>query len=460
MLQDQEHTRRVTERPQPGACLHCHASAIPTYRRLGRDALGAAAEGKPDFDVVFAGFQKTCLMTYKDAHAEIEKTGSMNPELKGKDQVLAHADGAHPVSCVDCHDPKTMQLRVTRPGFIKGIAAYQAKQGRRNYDPNKEATRQEMRTFVCAQCHVEYYCGPKETVGNDATLFFPWGNGIKVEEIEETYNNTTFKKDGHRFYDWAHAETGAELLKAQHPEFEMYNQGIHAQSGVACADCHMPYERQGAMKVSDHWVRSPVLNIAKACQTCHPFPEAELKARVDRIQDRSFKLLDRSGKAAVEFFDTVKALRKPFDDQNRAAAEAEARADLEKDAAYKALPADQQQAKLKTTSVQKLNEKWAAKVRGDQALAAMAELHRKAQWRLDFVAAENSMGFHAPQESARILGESIDYFRQAKEQADMLRLGASPAASQPIPVPTTQAGITGPLDPTQTKIETQPAAPH
>ena len=103
----------------------------------------------------------------------------------------------------------------------------------------------------------------------DDACSIPWNNGLKVEQIESYYDAFKFP-DGHDFYDWTHAETGAEVLKAQHPEFEMWSQGIHARSGVACADCHMPYKREGAMKVSDHWVRSPLLNVARACQACHP----------------------------------------------------------------------------------------------------------------------------------------------------------------------------------------------
>jgi nitrite reductase (cytochrome c-552) len=49
-------------------------------------------------------------------------------------------------------------------------------------------------------------------------------------------------------------------------------------------------------------------------------------------------------------------------------------------------------------------------------LQAARALQRKAQWRLDFVSAENSMGFHAPQEAARILAEAIDYARQGELQ--------------------------------------------
>jgi hypothetical protein len=146
-----------------------------------------------------------------------------------------------------------------------------------------------MRAFVCGQCHVEYYCGPKET------LFYPWSNGLRVEQIEKTYDEHRFP-DGHRFYDWKHAESGAEVLKAQHPEFEMWSQGIHARSGVTCADCHMPYKREGAMKVSDHWVRSPLLNVARACQVCHPYQESEILARVEGDPDthaRSSRALGR-----------------------------------------------------------------------------------------------------------------------------------------------------------------------
>ena len=372
MLSDQEATRRVTERPQPGSCLHCHASVIPTYRRLG------------DGDV-FKGFEALGKMAYRDAHAEVVKTGSANP-VAGSEIQFEHKDGAHPVSCVDCHDPKSMELRVTRPGFIRGIRALadggepvpqtpsieRWRQGSRatRYDPNVDATRQEMRSFVCGQCHVEYYCGPK------VTLFFPWNNGLRVEQIEDWYDDFKFP-DGHRFFDWKHAETGAEVLKAQHPEFEMWSQGIHARSGVACADCHMPYKREGAMKVSDHWVRSPMLNISRACQVCHQYPEQEIQARVDAIQNRTDALMQRSGKALLDMLDAIKT--------------------AEADGAT------------------------------EQDLAAALELQRKAQWRLDFVAAENSMGFHAPAEAARILAESIDYSRQA----GLLAHSARPKAPTP-----------------------------
>ncbi len=357
MLTDQESTKRTKERKQPGSCLHCHASIMPLYRKTGAEvAPGASPE-----EQLQKGFAAVGKLDYWEANERLKQTGHH-----------------HAVSCVDCHDPKTMQLRVTRPGFINGIKALKAHEGIANYDPNRDASRQEMRSFVCGQCHVEYYCGPK------TTLFFPWNNGLKVEEIESYYDDFKFE-DGHRFFDWKHADTGAEVLKAQHPEFEVWNQGTHGKAGVACADCHMPYMREGALKVSDHWVRSPLLNINRACQQCHHYPENELKQRVYTIQDRHNALLTRAGSAIVDMIDAIKVAK-------------------------------------------------ASGATEDQ-LRPLLELQRKAQWRMDFVAAENSMGFHAPQELARILAESIDMSRQAQLSAVAFKGSAAPpntdTATQP-----------------------------
>ncbi len=387
MLYDQEQTERVTKKPQTGACLHCHASITPTWRRVGLESEGKQLADANGFDwpAVMKGFELMGKLSYVDAHAELLKTPDGSPAAAGEPRpadgkpattqqaLAAHLGEAHPVSCVDCHDPSNMELRVTRPGFVHGIAALAAsnkptahlpsierwRKGDRKlaYDPNVDASRQEMRSFACAQCHVEYYCGPK------TTLFFPWANGLKADEIEEHYNNLKFA-DGTPFSDFKHAETGASILKAQHPEFEMWSQGIHARSGVACADCHMPYTREGAMKVSDHWVRSPMLNIARSCQPCHHVEETELAARVQTIQDRNYALMKRAGTAIDGLISAVVAAK--------------------------------------------------AAGASDEQLKHACELQRRAQWRLDFVNAENSMGFHAPQEAARVLGESIDYARQGE----------------------------------------------
>ena len=387
MLSDQLATKRVTERTQPGACLHCHASVVPTWRRLGLEDRGETADAATlgeDFDwpAVQRGFEIASAMTYPEAHAELMET----PDGTGD-------PSAHPVSCVDCHEPQTMKVRVTRPGFVNGIAALAAgdapvphlqsierwREGdrARPYDPNVDATRQEMRSYVCGQCHVEYYCGPKET------LFFPWADGLKVEDIEAVYDRHTFP-DGTSFSDYTHTETGAPVYKAQHPEFELWSQGIHARSGVSCTDCHMPYEREGAMKVSSHWVRSPLENIAASCQTCHNVEEEELRGRVKAIQDRNRALLDRAAVALVDMLDTIVMVQQAGVDA--------------------------------------------------QAMQPVLDLQRQSQWRLDYISSENSRGFHADQEAARILAESMDMARQAQSMALELLAGVQPAAVTPTPI--------------------------
>jgi nitrite reductase (cytochrome c-552) len=332
MLEDQTFTERQTVTKQPGTCMHCHASIVVPYRKLGGGD-------------IFKGFESMNQMPYTEARKLV----------------------SHPIACIDCHDPTTMQLRVTRPGFMEGIRALKASQGVQNYDVNKQATRQEMRAFVCGQCHVEYYFK-----GPEKRLVYPWANGLKIEEIQAYYDQEKFK-------DWTHADTGAPVLKAQHPEFEMWNQGIHARSGVSCADCHMPYKREGALKISDHHVRSPLLNINRACQTCHKWPEEELKARVEIIQERTFRLRNLAMDALMDLINDLKA------------------------------------AKAGGKSVGELTP--------------AQEFQRKAQFYLDFVEAENSTGFHAPQEAARILGESINFSRQGQIAIRNGKGPASPRAS-------------------------------
>jgi nitrite reductase (cytochrome c-552) len=297
--------------------MQCHASIWVPYRKLGGGDLTK-------------GFEVMNQMPYTEARKLVR----------------------HPVACIDCHDPDTMQLRVTRPGFMEGIRALKASQGVQDYDVNAQATRQEMRAFVCGQCHVEYYFK-----GAEKRLTYPWAKGLKIENILAYYDEAGFE-------DWTHADSGAPVLKAQHPEFEMWNQGVHGRSGVTCADCHMPYMREGALKISDHHVRSPLLNINRACQTCHKWPEDELRDRVYGLQERTYHLRNLAMDAVVGLIADTKAAR--------------------------------------------------AAGRADAELQGVWSLQRQAQFRLDFVEAENSTGFHAPEEAARILGEAIDFARQGQ----------------------------------------------
>lgn len=329
MLEDQTFTKRQDAAPQPGACLNCHASAYVAMKELG--------DGNAE-----VGFHKLNKLPYDEARKLVE----------------------HPVSCIDCHDPNTMALRITRPAFVEGIRSFKASQGIDDFDINTMATRQEMRTFVCAQCHVEYYFK-----GEEKTLTYPWANGIKIEEILAYYDEV-----GHK--DWTHAETGAPMLKAQHPEFELWSQGTHARAGVSCADCHMPYERVGAMKVSSHHVRSPLLNINNACQTCHKVPEEQLLERAETIQARHVELSELALDALVDLIDDIKAAKEGG--------------------------------------------------ANDEQLAEARDFQRKASFYVDFAEAENSAGFHADQEAARIFAKSIDFSRRGQKAIAAIATAESP----------------------------------
>ena len=316
MLEDQLFTGRQAV-PQPGTCLNCHGSMYVPWMKAGNGDL-------------MAGWDSLNVLPYAEAAKQV----------------------THPITCIDCHNPETMELRITRPGFINGIKALKASQGIEDYDVNRDATHLEMRSYVCGQCHVEYYFKGKEK-----RLTFPWQNGVQVDSIYAYYSEV-----GHD--DWKHAETGAGMIKAQHPEFEMWSMGTHAKAGVACADCHMPYRRVGAQKISDHHVRSPLLDVSASCQVCHRDSDEALLERAESIQLRHSRLRDRALNALVDLIDDIKRAQEQGLDEAR--------------------------------------------------LAEARSFQRKASFFVDFVEAENSTGFHADQEGARILGESIDNSRMGQ----------------------------------------------
>jgi formate-dependent nitrite reductase cytochrome c552 subunit len=170
----------------------------------------------------------------------------------------------------------------------------------------------------------------------------------------------------HHRYDveWKHAETGARVLEPRHPQFELWREGPHARAGASCADCHMPLVRRAALRVANHHARSPLEMLDAACARCHPLPAVELRARIRTIQDRTRNLAARAAAALVAALDAI-------------------------------------------------HDAQASGNRCDKAL----EFQTEAQWRLEYVANDRSLGFHAPQESARLLAEAIDYARLAQLEA-------------------------------------------
>jgi nitrite reductase (cytochrome c-552) len=250
-----------------------------------------------------------------------------------------------PIGCANCHEAGTMRLIVTNPALEEALRA----QGK----DWTTFTRQEMRTVVCANCHVEYYFK-----GDGKYLTFPWANGTEVSQIIEYYEQAEFK-------DWDYPETLTPMLKAQHPEYEFFTAGsTHFNAGVSCADCHMPYVRDGAAKFSTHDVHSPLLNPEQACGQCHTDSEYAVR-RVNLIQDQVASTKQDTEDALVDAINAIKlAAANPEADEERL----------------------------------------------DQA----RNLHRRAQFMWDFVSAENSTGFHNPEYALEILAESTDLARQAQ----------------------------------------------
>lgn len=256
----------------------------------------------------------------------------------------------NPLGCSDCHDPETMDLHISRPALVEAFS-------RRGVDIT-QATQQEMRSLVCAQCHVEYYFkDDPATEGHDQYLTFPWDKGFTVEDMEAYYDETGY-------YDYIHKLSKAPILKAQHPGYETSRMGIHGQRGVSCADCHMPYMNEGGVKFSDHHIVSPLTKMERTCLVCHRESKEDL---LKNVFDRQHAVEDLTTRAEDEL----------------------AKAHIEAKYAW---------------------DNGANDAQMKQALDCI----RKSQWRWDFAVASHGAFFHAPQEIARILGRSIDYALQAR----------------------------------------------
>ena len=264
------------------------------------------------------------------------------------------------IGCADCHDPETMNLQISRPPLIE---AYE-----RTGKDITQAGHQEMRSLVCAQCHVEYYF--KKEPKNYLTL--PWAKGTSPERMLAYYDEFGFR-------DYVHPVSKTPIVKSQHPDYELYLTGIHAYRNVSCADCHMPYRSEGGVKFTDHHVQSPLLNIANSCAVCHRWSEEEIRTRVEAIQAKVAGATLAAARAVVKaHFDTAAAMQAGATDEE---------------------------------------------------LAAVRGALRSAQFKLDYVASSNGVGFHSPQEAMRILGDAANEAQQVRLMA--ARLLAKKGISDP-----------------------------
>jgi len=285
---------------------------------------------------------------------------------KGSWETLG-AEVVNPIGCADCHDAATMNLHISRPALVEAFAGM-------GKDVTK-ATYQEMRSLVCAQCHVEYYFDKKKIAGV-AYLTFPWSKGMTCEDMEKYY-------DEMEFTDWTHALSRAPMLKAQHPDYELFMKGIHAERGVSCADCHMPYISQGGQKFTDHHVQSPLNNVANSCQVCHREETEQLIKDVNERQE----MIRENGARLEELL---------------------VRAHLEAKAAWDYGATEEQ-------------------------MKDILQHIRHAQWRWDFTAASHGAAFHSPLETGHILSSGIALANEARLQ--LARVLARLGHNEEIPCP-------------------------
>lgn len=269
----------------------------------------------------------------------------------------------NPIGCADCHEPESMSLRISRPFFTEACE--------RRGVHIEEATEQEMRSFVCAQCHSEYYFRREDHI-----LTLPWDRGLTVENIEAYY-------DSINFCDFTHRLSRTPILKAQHPDFELAQAGIHAQRGVSCGECHMPVVGEERTRYNDHHIKSPLAMIDRTCQTCHRESEEILR---NNVYERQNKVL---------------AIRNRLEEE-LAKAHIEAKFAWEKGAT-------------------------------EEQMKAVLKLIRQAQWRWDFGVTSHGAAFHAPQEVIRIWGDGLDKATQARML--LIRLLARRGYTQEVPMP-------------------------
>jgi nitrite reductase (cytochrome c-552) len=273
----------------------------------------------------------------------------------------------NPIGCADCHDAETMNLTITRPALIEAF-------DRMGKDITK-ASYQEMRSLVCAQCHVEYYFR-KDVAEGAQYLAFPWDNGFTAESMEEYYDNMEFS-------DWTHSISRAPMLKAQHPGYETYMTGIHAKRGVSCADCHMPYISEGGQKFTDHKMQSPVNNISSSCQVCH---REEAQTLIQNIYEKQDAVIEN-------------------------------RAKLEK---------------MLVRAHVEAKKAWDLGATEEQMQDILMGI-RHAQWRWDYAAASHGASFHASLELSRLIGTAIDIAQETR--IELARLLAELGYNQEVPYP-------------------------
>ncbi|MFA0749818.1 MAG: hypothetical protein SLRJCFUN_000221 [Candidatus Fervidibacter sp.] len=275
-------------------------------------------------------------------------------------------------SCTHCHDPHATQLRLINKALLaaiaeRGVNPYWAEKNAKSFD---DADRQQKETLLCAQCHVEYVCGPG--VDKKTRFVFSWR---KVRDLDAFYR----EQFGYQ-QDWVHAIIGEPLIKSQHPETETFWESKYERAGASCVTCHMPKVKVNGRLLTSHWLTSPLKYLdrfvqgkplgAYPCGECHSVPPTVLRAQVLRVQRHVDEVQKRVQQALSDSIDAIASAKQA---------------------------------------------KQAGKPVNEQLLRQAVRWHQWAHLRWEnLVVSENSMGFHNPEEVLKELSEALDYARQAQ----------------------------------------------
>ena len=281
------------------------------------------------------------------------------------------AEISNPIGCADCHDTQSdnfkngePELKITRPYVERAFDTIG-----KNFE---HQSRLDKQSSVCSQCHVEYYfTGPTKGVK------FPWDKGTKVEQMEEYY-------DGIGFKDWTHKVSKAPMLKAQHPGFETWREGIHGKNKVACVDCHMPkVTKEDGTVFTDHKVGNPFDRFDDTCAQCHTQSKEQLRGIVStrKAQVLNMKLTAEKQIVAAHF---------------------------------------------------EAGAAWDAGATEEEMKPILQDI-RHAQWRWDYAIASHGVHMHAPEVALEVLGTAVD--KAADARTKLIRLLAKKGITEPVVIP-------------------------
>ncbi|PSW10070.1 ammonia-forming cytochrome c nitrite reductase subunit c552 [Photobacterium rosenbergii] len=276
------------------------------------------------------------------------------------------------IGCADCHNTNSEDFKQGKPALALS-RPYAARAMEAIDKKFEDGSRLDQQAQVCGQCHVEYYFQKQ----SHNSVKFPWDMGTGVDEMEVYFDNIGFS-------DWTHGLSKAPMIKAQHPEYETWRDGIHGKNNVTCIDCHMPkVQNEDGVVFTDHKIGNPFDRFEDTCANCHTQDKETLQGIVSTRKAQVLEMKLRAEKQIV-------------------AAHFEAKA------------------------------AWDAGATEEEMKPILTDI-RHAQWRWDYAIASHGVHMHAPEVALRVLGTALD--KAADARAKVVRLLATKGITDPVEIP-------------------------